>query len=776
MFKLLFSQNPLTARLFLFLVFPLVLVSASLLNAYLNYYSLQSKEIISSYGSATIFIENDIPNVVSENDLAAFFALGYVHANDRFWQMDSTRRIAKGRVSEIIGVSGLQNDIFFRSLNLKEVVERTWELIDHDTKLIIKSYVQGVNSRLNEGKYKPLPFYLFGETPEPWTEYDTLLTQKVLAYSLSGNFVKELEYLDLAKVKGPSFFLKYLGYELSKEEQKKLRDQVYKSYNYENTITQFSDQDIITSGSIGSNAWVVSGQHTETGYPLLSGDPHLTLTEPSQWYVAKVEAGKYNMQGATIPGIPAVIFGKNQKISWSGTSFMADVVDYIELSETNVDKEQLKTTVEEIRVRADFPSLLRAPIKPIQIEISSYRGSPIPFLLEGPNSFPLYAVKWTGLTKNDQSISAWLEINRSENWDDFRMALSRISAPVLNFLYADTAGNIGSQVAGLIPKRKSIQGILPSPNFYDEHWAEFIDFSHLPRQFNPEEGYIVSANEELKMPDDLNAGWDWAEDYRRNRIAALIETQILKAEQGISVNTFLQMQSDTVDEYALTITESLKKYLQKTDLSNEIQSQLINWDGSYDKNSLSASVFEMFLFHLKKNALSDEFEGYWTNRGLLDGLQKYVYRPNHKIVKEITAGKNVDWCNDIRTIEEETCESIIIKSLNDSIIELELLTGSKEPQKWEWGELSSRVYSNQLFCSSNVNSFTTKKFLCDVYSVETPGEGSINSINVGFPIHKENSGFEQVVGATYRQVIDLSPVKNSIYFLPTKRNENLFFE
>lgn len=756
------KSHPLIARFILFILIPLLVVtgyfyhymnsSLPVITGKLMVSGLQSNSQITRDERGTVFIK-------SETDYDAFFSLGFIHAQDRMWQLEFQRRLAQGRLSEIIGEEALPYDIWMRTLGLYEVADSSWKVLSKEARMSLSAYTAGINAWLETKQQLPVEFDILDVTPEPWRELDSLAWSKVFALNISGNLDKEIlnhvaaKYL--SKDQLDSFFVDYPDDAPSTVSNLELSSIQALTQVYD-LQKQFESELSLGGDFVGSNGWVVSGELMENGKSIMANDPHLGLQIPSLWYAAELQGDRIKVSGMTLVGLPLVIFGHNDSIAWGGTAMEADVQDlYVEQISAEEPNKYLhngewlsfNTRVETIEVRATFPSQLHEAINPVKILVRETLHGPIITDSYADLGNPI-SLRWTALDKNDSTYDALLKINYAKDWHSFNSALSDYKAPALNYLYSDNKNNIGFIAAGSVPVRTKGIGSVPVPGWTGEYqWQSYIPFKDWVRSYNPEKGYIVSANNKVVTDDyPYFISRDWAPPSRAKRIEDLLVKQI-QQNKKLSVDFMAEMQMDTLDLGAVAFRNIIQGIKADTPKQKDALTLLSSWDGHMDTESSAASLFFVWMKFLKSQLFSDEFKGFWNKRADMQSLELTSVSASFEDIYRILSSNTYDWCDDVTTSNRESCNQAYLSALDLAIDELQGLAGSN-PDSWGWGEIHFTVYRHTPL--SNV------KALKSVFGRKIANGGSPNTINVANAQFKESEGYEQTFGAGFRQIVQFN--------------------
>ncbi|HSP79657.1 MAG TPA: penicillin acylase family protein, partial [Myxococcaceae bacterium] len=416
-----------------------------------------------------------VPHIFARNEHDLFFAQGYVHAQDRLWQMELSRRIGDGRLSEVLGPGGLAMDRFARTLGLRRLAERGWERVETEARTFLEAYAEGINARLAGREPLPVEFSLLGFTPTPWTGVDTLVRGNLLSLFLSGNYRLELLRARLLAEVGEALTAQLLPPHgpdtplIVPPESMNIRGLrgTAALEGLDGVDGVLGDPNIVS----GSNNWVVHGSRTASGKPLLANDVHIGLGLPSVWYENGLHGGRFDGVGFSLPGVPMLVLGHNGRIAWGMSNLGPDTQDfYLEkLDDARAPRRyEFKGEWHELELRREEISVRGAP--PVVLEVRRTRHGPLmneamSRLLK--DAEPM-ALRW-GLEDSEPLVHALVGINLASDWKGFRAAVARWESPGQNFVYADGEGNIAYQATGKIPLRAAGHaGTVPMPGWTGE--------------------------------------------------------------------------------------------------------------------------------------------------------------------------------------------------------------------------------------------------------------------------------------------------------------------
>ena len=713
---------------------------------------------------------NAIPHIFAKSSEDAFFALGFVHAQDRLWQMEMNRRIGAGRLSEIFGVvekdpesdapSLLDTDRFLRTLGVYRQAEKSVANLDAETRAILDAYAAGVNAQIAYRDALPPEFIILRHEPEPWKAADSVVWTKMMAWDLGANWRSELMRLRLAKQLGTErmreLYPPYPG-----ETQPALPD--FAALYNQLDLRRFAaaSPKPLPRGT-GSNNWVLNGSRTAHGQPLLANDPHLGLAAPAIWYFAHLNAPDMNVIGATLPGVPAVVLGRNDRVAWGFTNTGPDVQDLFIEQIDPADPNRYRTpdgwanfeiVTETIRIKGADPVDVKVRISRHGPIITDSMQGTEGYLDKG---FGL-AFAWTALLPDDKTPAAIAAMTKVKSGRDFVEAMRTYHAPQQNMVYADVDGNIGLIAPARIPVRKPenlVRGRMPVPGWeavYD--WDGFLPYEELPQRFNPGSGAIWTANHKI-VPDDYRhfLTYDWTPPYRARRIGELLD-----ASPAHSVASFQRMQGDVRSTMARDFLPLMLKVEPVTASARRVHQMLTDWDGTMDRNLAEPLIFNAWYRELIRMVLEDDlgpdlFEDFWGMRPLV--MYDILTNPNGQ----------ARWCDDIHTQPAEPCNVMLLLSLDKALADLEARYGT-DRAKWRWGDAH--------IAHSDHRPFTGQPVLGDLFDIKVPSDGDTFTVNVGRnSIEDDAAPFTNVHAASLRAIYDFENLNRSLFIHSTGQSGN----
>jgi len=703
-----------------------------------------------------------VPHIYATTDHDAFYGLGYVHAQDRLWQMEMQRRIGAGRLSEILGEATLSIDKFQRTLGYYRAAQADLKIIEARSRQALEAYAAGVNQWLSEGHTLPPEFVLLGVQPTPWQPVDSLVWQKMMSWDLGGNYDVELLSQQLAQAVGPERTAQLLpGYPA--EGVSVLAGLEFDS---QAAASLLSIDRLLETGfghggrEAGSNNWVVAGSRTATGLPLLADDPHLGTSIPSIWYLAELQGETLHVVGATFPGLPAVVIGHNERVAWGVTNMGPDVQDlYVErLNPANPNQYAVDGSWQDLQVVEEMIEV-DGKEEPLRWAARSTRHGPL--ISDVSDTGVPLALQWTALQPGDTTIDAFISGNYADNWTEFVAALEKFVTPSQNFVYADVDGNIGYYAPGRIPIRaEGHDGRAPVPGWNSAYeWQGFVPFAELPQLYNPPQGYIATANN--RVVDDSYPyllGTDWAPPYRAERIVELLE-QPAREGGKLTLADMLAMQADQTS----TQVRVLLPFLLKTPPQNERQEAAIEllrtFDGEMRRDSAAAALYQAWMIHLERALFEDDL------RASL--FEEMSTRANPIFLTNILNDPALGavWCDKVLTAPVESCTDTAQHALDAALDDLSARMG-ETMSDWRWDRIHLTQYPH--------NPFSEVDLLKGIFHRSIANGGDRYTVNVA-PVQLAEP-YLQNNSPGYRQVVDLADFNNSRFMITTGQSGNVLSE
>jgi penicillin amidase len=639
-----------------------------------------------------------VPHIYAENTHDLMFAQGFVHAQDRLWQMDFHRRLVAGWVSEVMGAQTVPVDRWIRILGMRRVAEQEVTLINADVRAHLEAYSAGINARIVQG-HLPVEFTLLRYKPEPWTVADTLSWVKMMSWYLSVNWESEILRAQLVARLGPE-----RAAELEPDYFDRWPWVVSPSVDYSaigSTALNHADAARRFTGppahaGLGSNSWVLAGSRTVSGAPLLANDMHLSMGLPCIWYENHLVAGDLNVTGITFPGIPGVISGHNGHVAWGYTNGFADVQDlYVErLRQADDGRVQYEYEGERLDAEVIHEEIhVRNGERVVEKVILTRHGPIINALAPDFIGEQPLALRWTSL-EPDTMIHALYGMMRARNCMEFREALDHWTAPIQNIVYADTEGNIAYSLPGKIPIRNKGDGQVPVPGWTGEYeWTGYVPFEELPHLYNPPQGYVATANNRVVGDDyPYYLGREFAMGDRAQRIVELIE-----AQDKLDVGYIQRMQFDLVSPSAGVVARYLGQLASDEPELTAVVEMMRGWDGELAADSPTAAVYQVFMRRMIYLTLSDK---------LGDLTIRYAGKGPTPLLAEGSAfgGRAWEWLQ--KTLAEpdspwfdlgggERRDDVMRLVLRETIDFLKAELGP-EIADWAWGKLHTLTYAHTL--------------------------------------------------------------------------------
>jgi penicillin amidase len=710
---------------------------------------------------------NAVPHIIAGSLEDAAFGLGYVHAQDRFWQMEFLRRLGQGRLAELlpprlIGSGLIDSDRTMRGLGLYRRASESLNALSPAMRAMIEAYAAGVNAWIGvDGQQFGLELTLIkllsggAYKPEPWRPADSLVWAKLMALGLDGNWRAELLRLRLARkigTDGVKFLIEPVGD--NRDATLSMINEAVKGIDLDRLYR--GTDNVATRKREASNEWVLSGAHAVSGKPLLANDPHLSLGFPGTWYLARLVGPGFDIRGASSPGSPAIVLGHNGTIGWGLTTTNLDSQDLFVERVDPTDPNRYITPdgprpfavrEETINVRWGDPITMRVRETRHGPVIDDFIGRTDELTQQGH----VLALQATALDGADTSAEGFGRLGLAQNWDDFIAATRRIVSPMQNIVYADTAGNFGLISPARVPIRRKGDGSMPVPGWTSEFdWAGFVPFDELPRAYNPAGGIIVNANARL-VPDDYRhfISRDWADPYRQRRA-----NQLLREVPRHPVYGMIVMQADNLTLDADDMLPVLLKVAPRNPRAARAHALLQGWNRFMLASRPEPLIYTAWIWELQRGILADE---------LGEELYRSMAAPDVPLLLRIIREKP-GWCDDGGTPRAETCEDAVALALDRA---LAWIAGRQGPdiEAWQWGREHMAAHRHPMF--------DAVPLLRDLASVRFPSDGGGQTLNRAQPSYRGSRPFDAVHGAGYRGVYDFADLDNSRFAMPLGQSGNM---
>ncbi len=709
------------------------------------------------YSDVTVYRDRyAVPHIYAENEHDLYLATGYVMAQDRLWQMDLLRRVTVGRLSEIFGKNLVETDLLFRALKITEKSTMVLEKTEPEIKKSLEAFTAGVNQYISDaGSNLPVEFSILGYRPEKWEVIHSVNLVGYMAWDLAGGWETKI-VMHLLKKK--------LGDKMAREITPDISEytEVYPEFAQSDILEEVI-RNVVTAGRVidnlglqvfnGSNNWAVSGKKSVTGKPILANDMHLGLNVPGIWYqVHQNIPGKLNVTGVALPGAPQVVCGHNDSIAWGMTNVGVDNLDFF-VEKVNPDRSDeylYRGKWEKMKVRKEIISIKKGG--QVEKELRFTVHGPIVSEIKKIDDM-MISMKWQGNEESNELRAIHL-LNRAKDWNDFKNAVKSFISVSQNINYADVNGNIGLYCSAGIPIRKKGNGMELVPGWNGEYdWSGIVPFEKLPSSYNPEKGYVSSANNKTvsrNYPYFISI-WGFATSYRIDRI-----NEALESKKTFSVDDFKVMHSDFKSKLPEKFTKDIVKIVKEDQTINETGKKALalldSWNSEMKPDSPAAAVFEVFYLKFMDNTFRDDM-----GETLYDEYRKSRSSVQHAIDK--LWNTESEWF-DLRTTADrrESFSDIVRLSFRQAVDELKKEFGNN-PDSWEWGDIHTLTLKHPL---------GSVKILDLVFGLNKgpfPMGGSFHTVPQ--LAYKYTKAFGIVHGPSQRHVYDLSDWDKSFTVIPT---------
>ncbi len=695
-----------------------------------------------------------IPAIEAKSERDLYFAVGFMHARDRLWQLEVNRRVGRAQLAEIFGSKALDTDKFLRTLGVHRSAQKQLENLPPEIRGFLQSYADGINSYVREAmSVRPPEFAVLGVQPGVWEPVDSVAWSLMMAYDLSGNWGNELLRFQLAS-KLPMVRINDLLPVQPGDKPLAVSDYValYRSLGIAADTKQTAALFPLAGGieGIGSNNWVVHGDATVSGKPLLANDPHLALNTPALWYFAKLKAPGIEVTGATLPGLPSVVLGRTKGVAWGFTNTGPDVQDlYIEEINANGEARtpsgwtKLAARTETIKVKGGQDVTLTVR-ESRHGPIISDVNAPMTRMLDASKGKYAIALRWTALDADNLTAQAAYAMNKAQTVAEVKNALRAFAAPQQNIVIADTQGNTAFIAAGRVPIRKAendLKGHAPAPGWdakYD--WDGWIAFEQLPQSDRSmwKQAFLPTANQRIHGDDYPHfIASEWAHKGRHDRIA-----ELLAAKPKHDAQSLREIQHDTKHTHDEPLLQWTDRAIQLPLNSKEFAGARSAFSNKSVKNDndLLPLLKWAWTKEATKKIFADEmgadlFEAIYGRRDFRVALNLVLER------------KEAWWCDDKATQKIESCDDIVLASYEAAVADLAKRYGS-DPAKWNW----SRAH----VARGEHRPFSNVPLLAWLFEVRVPTPGDTYSVMVGKLRLREPEPYLNEFAASLRAVYDLS--------------------
>ena len=708
------------------------------------------------------FDEIGVPHINAQNQQDAYTTLGYVHAQDRLWQMELIRRIAAGRLAEVFGKDLVRNDKFFSGLGIEEASKKTIENLDKNSEAykLTQAYLNGINQFIEEGA-TPLEFYLVGIDKEKYTIKDVYNVFGYMAFSFAVAHKTDPMLTEVKEKLGDAYFNELINADfenltlIKNEKNAELKAEFSAAVN---TIIDKLPMPLF----IGSNSWVLAPEKTKNGKVIFANDPHIGFSQPSVWYQSHIKTPDFEIYGFNLALTPFPLLGHNKNYAYGLTMFENDDVDfYYEQNNPNNPMEYKTPTGYETYKLIDKTIKVKNGVDTtFQVKVSKH-GPIMNGLIDFIDDERPIAMQWIYTKLNNQLLEVGYDISHATSLSEFKEGAKKLHAPGLNIMYGDAKNNIAWFASGKLYKyRDSLytKTILDGASGKDEI-VEYLDFEENPQAINPSWNYVYSAN---NQPDSiagiLYPGYYLSED-RARRIVNLLEPKNDWTKDDVA-----KMLYDVTSPTAQDVSENFANILGNADFSPSEKKAihlLKNWKGNYNKNEVGPVIYNRMVYEFQKNTFEDEMG---------NAYNQFVNTPLiEKVLPVQVARKNSVWWDDVSTSEKvETKEDIVRKSFKNTFDFLKYQLG-ENVEDWKWNRVASVEYEHPIGKGG-----AALRSLFNVGLFRTRGGDQVINNQI---YNIDSTGVYKIIaGPSTRRVVDFSDVENSLAILPTGQSGNVFSE
>ncbi|HWV10989.1 MAG TPA: penicillin acylase family protein [Pseudomonas sp.] len=697
--------------------------------------------------------ERGVPHIQAQNETDMYRALGFVHAQDRLFQMEMMRRLARGELAEVLGAPLLETDRLFRTLGIRQHADAYAAKLDPNSPatVALQAYLDGIN-QYQASRPAPMEFDLLGIQPRPFTPADTLSVAGYMAYSFAAAFRTE-PVLSYVRDQLGSEYLDIFDLDWHPEG---VVDQPLAAGDWKDlgAIARISHEALLDAGLPqfeGSNAWAISGSRTASGKPLLAGDPHIRFAVPAVWYEAHVSYPGFELYGHYQALNPTASLGHNRDFAWSLTMFQNDDVDLVAETVNPDNPNQVRHRDAWVDLQQREETIQVKGAEPVTVTLRrSPHGPLINDTLGNPSGSTPIALWWTFLETDNPILDAFYQLNHAESLDKARAAVEKIEAPGLNVVWANAQGDIGWWAAAKLPRRPA--GVNPSFILYGASGEAEKDgyhpFTDNPQEENPSRGYIVSANYQPLSPTGIEVPGYYNLPDRGQRL----NQHLADADVKWDLQNSQALQLDTGTGYGPRVLAPILDELRAAasdDQQRALVEQLAAWDGDHRVDSVATTLFNQLVYQLTRQAMHDEL-----GDSFFDSL--LFTRVLDSALPRLTANADSPWWNDRNTQATESRADIVKAAWQASIAHLKSTLG-QDPATWQWGPAHTLVHGHPLGQQKPLDT------ALNVGPFEVPG-GHETPNNLS---HKVGPApWSVVYGPSTRRLIDLNDASTALGINP----------
>ncbi|MEQ1570758.1 MAG: penicillin acylase family protein [Myxococcota bacterium] len=636
-------------------------------------------EVPGLHGPVTVWRDaRGVPSIAAGDAHDLLFAQGFVHAQDRLWQMQLGRMFGRGELAAAFGAAAVPADTMVWTLGLPIAAERSEAALDPDTRAALAAYAEGVNAYLAGDPVLPVEFAALGVTPDPWRVTDSLLVGEAIGMALGRNASVEAMRLRAAAALGPEAVARLMPDYPSRYPV------VVASVPAEPSAAPWLAE--LDQPGAGSNGWVVAGSRTASGRPLLANDTHLGLSVPSVWYENALYGGPYAVTGFSLPGAPFVAIGHNDRVAWGMTSLVADTQDlFLQRVDDPVNPTRVEVAGQWVPIELERHTVAVKGAEPVEVVVRLTGDGPLANgVVWASGDLPPFALR-SDVRGGSTLFRALRTLDLASDWSSFAGALGWWDRPGVNFVYADTDGNIGYHAAGRIPIRpEGDTGRWPVEGWTGTHgWVGYVPAAELPHTLNPASGFVVTANNRVVGDDyPYTITHDWGDPFRASRL-----TEVLSGAHGLTADDMAALQRDTFSVQADELLPYALAVPADGPLAAAAHDALARWDRRFEADSVGALVYTVWSWKLVPAILGDEL-----GDSLVTDLDFTI-----RIQTDLTAllGRPDDpFFDDVHTPERESRDAVTARAFTEAVAWLGQNLGD-DPAGWTWGRAHRVGFQHQ---------------------------------------------------------------------------------